>query len=125
MMNRQELEICKRRGHSVGARASSGHWSPCKECGFWVREVTITEEREDLPAKNEISPGFDLQLQHRMVKMRSNEELIDKEELEACRRRGHDTLFADTGWVQCKYCKMWVRKKLVIEEREDKPAEDA
>ena len=56
-INRDELAICRRRGHSPTVFMDSG-WVPCKWCGAWVREVKTTtiEEREDEPPEQEQSP---------------------------------------------------------------------
>jgi hypothetical protein len=53
MIDRQELEICKRRGHTTKGAAYG--WAPCKWCGMWVREVRTTtiEEREDEPPEKD------------------------------------------------------------------------
>jgi hypothetical protein len=56
-----------------------------------------------------------------MKKVRRDEEPIDKEELEICKRRGHVVTFAKMGWEQCDECKIWVRENRTIEERDDKP----
>jgi hypothetical protein len=46
--------------------------------------------------------------------------MINPQDLETCRRRGHDAdLRAE--WVQCKWCGMWLREKRTVEEREDEP----
>ena len=47
MINRKELAICKRRGHS-GTDYGEG-WMQCKWCGIWRRRVVEVEEREDEP----------------------------------------------------------------------------
>ena len=36
-VNKKELAICKKRGHSV--RALAGGWAQCQWCGIWLREV--------------------------------------------------------------------------------------
>jgi hypothetical protein len=47
---------------------------------------------------------------------------IDPKELEICHKRGHDApLLGQNSWLRCKWCGMWLRKKEVIEEREDDP----
>jgi hypothetical protein len=53
------------------------------------------------------------------------ENVIDREELAICKRRGHDpgTGFR-LGWVQCKWCGVWLREVRTTEEREDDPPED-
>lgn len=53
MVNREELEICKRRGH---AAHPTDLWSQCKFCGVWLRAVTTIEEREDEPPEDELDP---------------------------------------------------------------------
>lgn len=51
--------------------------------------------------------------------------MINQDELAICRRRGHAARFVrDDGWIQCEACKMWLREKRTIEEREDEPPED-
>lgn len=55
MINPQELEICKRRGHEIKG-LSRERWKRCKWCGMWLREVTTIEEREDDPPKEEQDP---------------------------------------------------------------------
>ena len=125
MINPKELGICKRRGHQIRLGALRlGEWSQCSACGTWVREVTTMEERENSPPENEISPGFGVQTKVGLVKLRRNNEPIDKDELDICKRRGHSKTFAYMGWEQCKECKMWVRENRKIEEREERPAED-
>lgn len=55
MVNRDELKICQRRGHSLKG-LSSEHWKQCKWCGIWIREVATIQEREDEPPKEEQDP---------------------------------------------------------------------
>ena len=44
------------------------------------------------------------------------------EELTICKRRGHNAeVGLRDGWVQCKWCGIWLREVLVLEEREDAP----
>src|ERR1039457_6837798 len=52
---REELEICKRRGHGLKG-LSSERWKQCRWCGMWLREVCVIEEREDEPPKDEQDP---------------------------------------------------------------------
>jgi hypothetical protein len=52
-VNREELEICKRRGHSPHL---DSEWQRCRWCGLWLRAVTTIEEREDEPPEEEKSP---------------------------------------------------------------------
>jgi hypothetical protein len=52
-VNREELAICKRRGHELHLEAD---WQQCKLCGLWVRTVTTIEEREDEPPEDEQIP---------------------------------------------------------------------
>ena len=50
---------------------------------------------------------------------------LDRAEVEICRRRGHDAgLVSADKWSQCKWCGLWVRKKEILEEREDDPPKD-
>jgi hypothetical protein len=50
--------------------------------------------------------------------------MVNQEELASCRRRGHETgLGMKDGWMQCKWCGMWLRQVTKIEEREDEPPE--
>jgi hypothetical protein len=51
--------------------------------------------------------------------------MIDRQELETCKRRGHATKGAAYGWALCKWCGMWVRevRTTTVEEREDEPPE--
>ncbi len=51
MVNKAELEICKRRGHDA-IRSTPG-WGQCKWCGMWRRLVPREEEREDDPPMKE------------------------------------------------------------------------
>ena len=55
MINRKELAICKRRGHS-GTDYGEG-WMQCKWCGIWRRRVVEVEEREDEPPEGEMNIG--------------------------------------------------------------------
>jgi hypothetical protein len=93
MINRKEFEICKRRGHQIGGSILSTGWSQCPACAAWVREVATIEQREDRPSENEISSGFNTQIAFGLMMVRSDEEPIDKEELEICKRRGHVLTF--------------------------------
>ncbi len=54
MINRDELAICKRRGHDAGLLGED--WSLCKWCGTWLRELRTIEEREDEPPKSRQNP---------------------------------------------------------------------
>jgi hypothetical protein len=52
--------------------------------------------------------------------------MIQPDELAICKRRGHafDDGAGSTlhqGWVQCKWCGMWVREIRTREERADDP----
>ena len=52
--------------------------------------------------------------------------MVNPEELAICRRRGHDAppaIFSE-GWIQCKWCGMWLRQVRTTEEREDEPPKD-
>lgn len=55
MINRDELAICKRRGHDAGIGLHAG-WAQCRWCGAWLREVRTIEEREDAPPEAEQNP---------------------------------------------------------------------
>lgn len=50
--------------------------------------------------------------------------MVNQEELAICRRRGRHAIFLGSGWVQCKWCGMWLRGLTTIEEREDEPPEE-
>ena len=54
-INKDELAICKRRGHSTDAGLTNG-WVQCKWCGTWLRDVHSVEEREDEPPEDEKNP---------------------------------------------------------------------
>ena len=48
--------------------------------------------------------------------------MINAEELTVCKRRGHDAeIGLRSGWVQCKWCGMWLREVKTVQEREDDP----
>jgi hypothetical protein len=51
MIDRKELKICERRGHSCGDYGDG--WMQCKWCGIWRRRMI--EEREDEPPESEWS----------------------------------------------------------------------
>jgi hypothetical protein len=52
------------------------------------------------------------------------EEDMNADELAICKRRGHDIAIGlRDGWVQCKWCGIWLREVPIIEEREDAPPE--
>ena len=51
--------------------------------------------------------------------------MINEDELAVCKRRGHDVFWGlHEGWVQCKWCGVWLREIRTMEEREDEPPED-
>jgi hypothetical protein len=52
--------------------------------------------------------------------------VINADELAICKRRGHTTpgRLMDHGWMQCEACGMWLRDRVVREEREDDPPEE-
>ena len=53
--------------------------------------------------------------------------MVNPEELAICKRRGHDAKgvgLLGGGWLQCRWCGMWLREVRTIEEREDDPPED-
>ena len=54
MVDQNELEICKRRGHA-GLRTDG--WAQCTWCGSWIREVRTVEVRDDEPPEAELHPG--------------------------------------------------------------------
>ncbi len=56
MIGRDELAICKRRGHDALGLGIREGWSQCKWCGIWLREVRTIEEREDDPPADEQDP---------------------------------------------------------------------
>jgi hypothetical protein len=56
MINADELEICRRRGHMTPGRMIDHGWAQCKSCGMWLREIIVREEREDEPPEDEIDP---------------------------------------------------------------------
>jgi hypothetical protein len=51
--------------------------------------------------------------------------MIDGNELAICKRRGHDPgpVNLHQGWVNCKWCGIWLREVRTMEEREDTPPE--
>lgn len=51
-VDKQELAVCKRRGHKVSL---SEGWAQCGYCRMWVREVRKIEERPDEPPEKEMS----------------------------------------------------------------------
>jgi hypothetical protein len=56
MINPDELEICRRRGHALSTLGQD--WNKCKSCGMWIRDIYIrdvyaVEEREDEPPADE------------------------------------------------------------------------
>ena len=112
MINREELDICRRRGH--GPLTGPG-WSPCESCGLWRRDQRTIEERDDEPAEGEA----DLSRPARQTRIGSQ----SPEELLICRRRGHSRP-PGLGWSRCDLCGFWLREHLTVEEREDEPPED-
>jgi hypothetical protein len=56
MINPEELAICKRRGHKTPGRMIDHGWMQCEDCGMWLRERIVREEREDAPPEDEIDP---------------------------------------------------------------------
>lgn len=111
MINREELDICRRRGHS---RLPGLGWSPCESCGMWRREQRTIEEREDEPPQSEMDT-YTLGPQRRIAP--------NAGELLICRRRGHRRA-TSRGWSLCDWCGYWVREQVTVEEREDEPPED-
>lgn len=119
MINREELIICRRRGHAIGFMCE--RWSQCGACGMWIREIRTTEAREDTPSDNELDPDFVLIRRVDSKKIRGDQP-INRQELEICNRRGHVTRVSPLGWSQCDECHVWLRETRTVEEREDKPA---
>jgi hypothetical protein len=117
MVNREELLICRKRGHSVTRPA----WSQCQACHLWVREVTTIEEREDTPAANERGTLFEILI--RLGKVQIDDHRIDPGERAICSRRGHSrTGSGSEGFEPCAACGTWLREVRTIEEREDEPS---
>src|ERR1700693_914104 len=56
MIKTKELVICRRRGHDFGNLGLGKHWSQCKWCGMWARQIRTTEEREDEPPAADQDP---------------------------------------------------------------------
>lgn len=53
--------------------------------------------------------------------------MTNPEERAICKRRSHDagiSISLKTGWVRCKWCSMWIRELVTLEERVDTPPED-
>jgi hypothetical protein len=96
MIDSEELAICRRRGHRLETSGSQG-WTPCQQCGTWVRAIPQIEERETEPA--------------------------NAEELAICRRRGHEGHLS-WEWKPCKSCGLELREVRNPEERDDEPPED-
>ncbi len=67
MINPEELEICKRRGHVTDTDLQVG-WQQCTKCGTWVRELRTIEERVEEPPEAEWSPFVRLQRQQKAWK---------------------------------------------------------
>ena len=55
MIDKEELAICRRRGHDAGILSVPNKWSQCRWCGTWLRTVKIIEERDDDPPEAEQS----------------------------------------------------------------------
>jgi hypothetical protein len=55
MVNREEYEICRKRGHDSLIDMVPGKWSQCKYCGMWLLSKRVIEEREDDPPVDERS----------------------------------------------------------------------
>jgi hypothetical protein len=121
MINKEELVICRRRGHAISI-LDKEVWARCKACGIWVREVRTIEEREDTPPKNE--RNLLLEIQRKVGLIPLNEPQINPEELVICKRRGHATSPSQDGWEPCSACGTWLRETRTIEERETKPPDD-
>jgi hypothetical protein len=65
-INREELAICKRRGHDPVCRQT--RWMQCMFCGVWLREVRTIEEREDTPPESEQDPFNHIRIQNAQPK---------------------------------------------------------
>jgi len=50
--------------------------------------------------------------------------MIKPKELAICRRRGHEVRMLDDQWERCKWCGLWLRRVVTVEEREDEPPKD-
>jgi hypothetical protein len=109
MINREELVICRKRGHLM-VLSRMEKWERCQACGIWLRSRSVTDEREDDPAEGERAPFL------------ACERMVDREELAICRKRGHDALPLEK-WHRCKACGMWVSRREVFEEQEADPPE--
>lgn len=59
MVDREQLAICKDRGHNMTVLDSM--WLQCRSCGMWVKETRVIEEREDEPSAGERSLFMSLQ----------------------------------------------------------------
>jgi hypothetical protein len=116
MINQEELVICRRRGHTI--RVIDQNWKHCKACGMWVREVTMTEEREEPPPEKDIAALVKLGRKYGGLVAKEG---IDPAELAICRRRGHDRISDGEDWSLCRACGTWLREKRTIEEQEEKP----
>lgn len=119
MVNREELEICKKRGHDVDP-LDEGSWARCKACGTRVREARVKEEMESVPPEQEI-----FSVNRRVLGIEPQP--VDAAELAVCRRRGHKldgAMDIDGMWRRCDLCKMWTREIRTTEEREDDPPVD-
>jgi hypothetical protein len=63
--------------------------------------------------------------QHRKCTSASLLIMVNQAELEICRRRGHAMGGMSKGyWSQCRWCGLWLREVIAIEEREDKPPDN-
>jgi hypothetical protein len=114
-MDAEELEVCKRRGHSP---LMGKGWSKCEWCGLWMCEIHTIEEREDQPPRDEMeSPKA------KRGESQEEERPPNSTELNICRRRGHDQRIGK-DWSKCNLCGFWLRKKVTREEREDRPPEE-
>ena len=111
-MHRDELAICRRRGHT---RGSESGWYQCEWCKLWLRRVDTTEEQAE-PPEDETDPS-------KYLSNAKSQTPSNPAELEICRRRGHSRPAAET-WRKCDICGYWLRKTSVLEEQEDEPPDD-
>jgi hypothetical protein len=50
--------------------------------------------------------------------------MVNPNELAICKRRGHEAgMDLRHGWIQCRWCGVWVREVVTLEEREEIPPE--
>jgi len=71
MVDRDELAICRRRGHAPDTSLDKG-WTRCKWCGMWLRQMNVVQEREDDPPEEE---------QNKLAVLRQKSEGLNRAEL--------------------------------------------